>query len=150
VWHGARRELPFVFAAGSVASAGAAATILTPPEYAGPARRLAVGGAFAELGSMEYMKHRLGDFLAEPYQDGDSALYHRLARFCSLAGAALVGFGGRRRRPAAVGGGALILAGAALARWSVFRAGFRSARDPKYTVVPQRGGSEDGSAGVRR
>jgi hypothetical protein len=23
-------------------------------------------------------------------------------------------------------------------RWSVFKAGFQSARDPKYTVVPQR------------
>jgi hypothetical protein len=23
-------------------------------------------------------------------------------------------------------------------RWSVFRAGFQSARDPRYTVIPQR------------
>jgi hypothetical protein len=32
----------------------------------------------------------------------------------------------------------MVLAGAALERWSVFKAGFQSARDPKYTVIPQR------------
>ncbi len=30
------------------------------------------------------------------------------------------------------------LAGAAYERWAIFRARFQSARDPKYTVVPQR------------
>ena len=50
VWHEARRELPFVFAAGAAASAGAAATVAhARPRDAGPARRLAVGGAVAEL-----------------------------------------------------------------------------------------------------
>ena len=44
VRHGARRELPLVFAASSVASAGSAAAILTFTQEAGPARRLAVGG----------------------------------------------------------------------------------------------------------
>jgi hypothetical protein len=43
-----------------------------------------------------------------------------------------------RRRAGAVVGGALLLAGGAFQRWAVFRAGFASARDPKYTVVPQR------------
>lgn len=32
----------------------------------------------------------------------------------------------------------MVLAGAALERWSVFKSGFQSARDPKYTVIPQR------------
>jgi hypothetical protein len=31
-----------------------------------------------------------------------------------------------------------MLAGSLALRWSVFRAGFQSARDPRYTVVPQR------------
>jgi hypothetical protein len=138
VWHEARRELPLVFAASSAASAGAAAAILTPVEYAGPARRLAVGGALLEIGSVELMKRRLGGFLAEPYEQGEPARYDRLAKVCSGVGAALVALGGRRRRSAAVVGGALTLAGAALARWSVFKAGFLSARDPRYTVEPQR------------
>jgi hypothetical protein len=31
------------------------------------------------------------------------------------------------------------LSGAVLERWAVFKAGFESARDPRYTVAPQRG-----------
>jgi hypothetical protein len=34
---------------------------------------------------------------------------------------------------------ALGLAGEVALRWSVFKAGFQSARDPRYTVEPQRG-----------
>lgn len=38
-WHEGRRDLPFLFAAGAAASAGAAGVLTTPPEHAGPARR---------------------------------------------------------------------------------------------------------------
>jgi DMSO reductase anchor subunit len=138
VWHEARRELPFVFAASSAASAGATAVILTPPEDAGPARRLAVGGALAEIGATEYMKHRLGELVAEPYEKEEAGRFDKLSKVLAGAGAALTALAGRRRRSAAVVGGALILAGAALERWAVFKAGFQSARDPKYTVLPQR------------
>jgi len=138
VWHEARRVLPFLFAASSAASAGAAAAILTPIEDAGPARRLAFGGALVELGGTEAMKRRLGDFLAEPYEGGEAGRLDGLSKACSGLGAAVMALAGRRRRSAAVGGGVLILAGAVLERWSVFRAGFQSARDPKYTVMPQR------------
>jgi hypothetical protein len=138
VWHGARRELPFVFAASSTASAGAAAAILTPIEEAGPARRLAVGGAIAELVLTEVMKRRLGKLLAEPYDEGEAGRYEKIARALTGAGAALMGLAGRKRRLAAIAGGALVLAGAVTERWAVFKAGFQSARDPKYTVMPQR------------
>ena len=139
VWHEARRELPLLFAASSAASAGAAAAILTPTRYAGPARRLAVGGALLEIGAAEAMKRRLGHFLAEPYEEeGEAGRFDKLSKACSGMGAAVMALAGRRRRTAAVAGGALILAGAALERWSVFKAGFQSARDPKYTVMPQR------------
>jgi hypothetical protein len=37
-----------------------------------------------------------------------------------------------------VGGSALVLAGELALRWSVFKAGFQSARDPRYVVIPQR------------
>src|SRR5215218_1176868 len=138
VWHEARRDLPLVFAASSAASAGAAAAILTPVEDAGPARRLAVGGALFEIGAMEAMKRRLGDFLAEPYEQDEADRYDKIAKGLSSLGAAVTAFGGRKSRLAAIAGGALILAGAACERWSVFKAGFQSARDPKYTVMPQR------------
>lgn len=138
VWHEARRELPLVFAASSAASAGAAAVILTPVDEAGPARRLAAGGVLAEIGAVELMKRRLGGFLAEPYETEEAGRFDKLSKVFSVAGAALTVFAGRRRRSAAVAAGAMILTGATLERWSVFRAGFQSARDPKYTVMPQR------------
>jgi formate-dependent nitrite reductase membrane component NrfD len=138
VWHEARRELPLVFAASSAASAGAGAAILTSMEDAGPARRLAVGGALLEIGAVQAMKRRLGRFLAEPYEQEEAGRYDKLAKTLSGLGAAMTAIAGRKRRSAAVAGGALILAGAACERWSIFRAGFQSARDPKYTVMPQR------------
>jgi hypothetical protein len=137
VWHEARRELPVIFAASSAASAGAAAAMLTSARDAAPARRLAVGGALAELGTMQMMKRSLGPFLAEPYEKDEAGRFDKLSKVCTGVGAALMALFGRRRAPA-VAGGALILAGSALARWSIFRAGFQSARDPKYTVMPQR------------
>jgi hypothetical protein len=39
-----------------------------------------------------------------------------------------------------------VLAGALCERWSVFKAGFQSARDPQYTVGPQRRRVEGGTA----
>ena len=138
VWHEARRELPLVFAASSAASAGAAAAILTPIEDAGPARRLAVGGALLEVGAVELMKRRLGKLLAEPYEGGKPKRYDRLAKALSGLGAVVTAFGGRKWRSGAVAGGALILAGAVCERWSVYEAGFTSSRDPKYTIMPQR------------
>jgi hypothetical protein len=138
VWHEARRELPLIFAASSAASAGAAAAILTPIGDAGPARRLVIGGVLVELGVVEAMKRRLGAFLAEPYEGGKAGRFDKLAKTLSGLGAAVTAFGGRKRRSAAIAGGALILAGAACERWSIFEAGFQSARDPKYTVMPQR------------
>ncbi len=138
VWHEARRDLPLVFAASSAASAGAAAAILTPVGDAGPARRLAVGGALIELGAVEFMKRRLGKFLAEPYEGGKPGRSDKLSKALSGIGAAITAFAGRKSRTAAIAGGALILAGAVLERWSIYEAGFPSSRDPKYTVMPQR------------
>lgn len=138
VWHEARRELPVVFAAGAALSAGAAATALTPPEHAAPARRLTVIGAIAELSSMLLMEQRLGE-LGEPYSTGDAGKSKRIATALVGAGAVAVAGWGRRSRPAAITGAAAVLAGAALERLSVFEAGFQSAADPKYVVAPQRG-----------
>jgi hypothetical protein len=42
-----------------------------------------------------------------------------------------------------------VLAGEAAMRWSVFKAGFQSARDPKYTVEPQRARADAARAGSR-
>jgi hypothetical protein len=137
VWHEAGRELPMVFAGSAMASAGAAATILTPAADAGPARRLAAVGAAVELGAVGAMERRLGE-LAEPYHQGPAGRYARLARGCTVLGAATVAVAGARRRWAAVAGSGLLLAGSAFERLAVYKAGFQSARDPKYVVKPQR------------
>jgi hypothetical protein len=137
VWHEARHELPFLFGASAAASAGAASAIAVPPSEAGPARRLAVGGALVENALMLAMEKRLG-LVGEPYRQGESGRYARVAKACTLSGAALLAGPGRRSRVAAAAGGALVLAGEVALRWSVFKAGFQSARDPKYTVIPQR------------
>jgi hypothetical protein len=77
------------------------------------------------------MDRRLGE-LAEPYRSGKPGRLARTAKACTLAGAALLAW--RRART----GAPLLVAGAALERWAVFTAGRASARDPKYTVAPQR------------
>jgi hypothetical protein len=137
IWHEARHSLPVVFAAGAAASAGAAATMLTPARHAAPARRLALIGSLVELGGVQAMEHRLGD-LADPYHGPDVELFTRSARLLTATGALLIAGAARRSRTAAVAGGALVLAGALAERWSVFKSGFGSAGDPKYTVGPQR------------
>jgi hypothetical protein len=136
-WHEARQELPFVFGAGAAMSAGAAGVILTPPRHAAPARRLALVGAVAEVGLKETMEKRLGA-LGEPYKEGAGELFGHLSRGAVSAGAAVLALRGKRSRAAAVLGGALLSAGALAARWSVFKAGFKSAADPRYVVGPQR------------
>jgi hypothetical protein len=54
-----------------------------------PARRLAVGGAIAELVLTEVMKRRLGGLLAEPYEKEEAGRYEKIARTLTGAGAAL-------------------------------------------------------------
>jgi Polysulphide reductase, NrfD len=132
VWHEARRELPFVFAASAAATAGAAVTVATPPKHAGAARALAIGGGLAEVALAQLMEHRLGE-LGEPYHQGRAGRYGRLAKGALAGGALALG-----ARGATTAGAALVMAGSLLERWAIFRAGFQSAADPKYTVGPQR------------
>jgi DMSO reductase anchor subunit len=136
-WQEARRELPFVFGSGAAMSAGAAAAMVTPTAKAAPARRLALAGAVLELTSKQLMEQRLGE-LGEPYRTSEGKRLSGLGMGCICAGGALMARFGGRSRPAAVAAGALLSAGAIGARWSVFKAGFGSAADPKYTVSPQR------------
>jgi hypothetical protein len=135
-WHEAWHELPWLFVAGSAASAGGIAAALTPPEEAGPARRLTVVGAVAKLLAADRMEKRLGD-LGEVYREGRAGRCSRLSQWCTGAGAAIMLLFGRRR-PGAVVGGTLVATGAAFQRFAVAAAGEQSAEDPKYVVGPQR------------
>jgi DMSO reductase anchor subunit len=136
VWHEARRELPFIFAAESAASAGAGSALLLHPRDAAPARRVAVLGVLASELASSTMRRNLG-IHAEVYEQGEAGRYEKLAKAGGLAGAALLAARGRSRA-ASAGGSALVLGSVLARRWSIFRAGFQSARDPRYTVEPQR------------
>jgi hypothetical protein len=152
VWHDARFELPFVFAAGAATSAGAVATMAAPVHEAGAARRLAVGGAVVEVVLTQAMERRLkSQGVGAPYHEGPAGLLAKLATVLTSLGAALVALRGGRSRAAAVGGGALLTAGAVAERWAIFRAGFQSARRPQDTIDPQRERIEQGrSSGAAR
>jgi hypothetical protein len=136
-WHEARRELPFVFAGSSLASAGGACMALTPRPHAGPARALAIAGALVELTADTCMQRRLDPVVRRSYNGEPPRTLHRAARACAVGGACAAAAGGRSRA-AAVAGGAALVAGAALQRWAIFKAGIASSRDPEQTVVPQR------------
>jgi hypothetical protein len=142
-WHEARRELPFVFGSGAALSAGAAALALTPPGAAAPARRLAVAGAILESGTNELMHKRLGEH-GEVFKEGQAARFTKLSRATIATGTLLAATRAGSSRAAAVAAGALLSIGAVSARWSVFRAGFQSASDPRYVIGPQRRAVERG------
>jgi len=137
VWHAGRKELPWIFGASASASAGAAACVTVAPREAGLARRLAIAGVLAEGVGMQLMERRLG-MHREVYKQGEAGKYARAAKGLASAGALLLATKGRKSRAAAIAGGAMICAGELSLRWSVYKAGFQSARDPKYTVQPQR------------
>ena len=137
VWHDGRRELPWLFGASASASAGGVAAMLVPPDEAGPARRLAVAASLAELGLSQTMEHRLGETGAV-YHEGAAGRFGKASKLLTATGAAVLATRGRRSRGAQALGGALVCAGGMCLRWSVYKAGIQSARDPKYTVGPQR------------
>ena len=137
-WHDARREMPFLFAGGAIASAGAFAVLTTPIADAAIARRALLAGVLLENAASVVMERRVGKFIFEPYKSGKGGVYHSLARVLTLGGAALGGMFGSRSRRTAIAASILVLAGAAAERFAVFYAGFGSANDPKYVVEPQR------------
>jgi hypothetical protein len=144
LWQEARSTLPFVFAAGAAASAGAVTLAVAPAGQGAPARRVAVAGAAAELAGQALMERRLGQ-LAEPYRQGAAGHLARLAKVLTASGGVLLAGPVGRQRRATLAGAGLLAAGALAARWSVFRAGFQSAADPGYTVGPQRRRRERGA-----
>ena len=135
-WHDAHRELPFVFAGSAVTAAGGLGMLAVRPDGAGQAVRFAVLGAAAELTAKSLLLQRLGP-AAEPYEKGQAGTLMEAGEVLTSAGLAGAVLAGRSRAAAALSGAAL-MAASALTRFGVFEAGRASARDPKYTVGPQR------------
>ena len=135
-WHEGYREMPYLFAGSAAGAAGGLGLLAVRPAAAAPARDLAVLGAAVELIAKRRLLARLGD-LAEPYETGTPGTILRLAEVLTAGGLAGAALGGKSRAVSALSGASL-LAASALTRFGVFEAGRASARDPKYTVVPQR------------
>ena len=135
-WHAAYRELPFVFVGSAAAASGGFALVTAPRHETGPARRMAVGGAVLELVAERQMERSMG-MTAEPLHTGKAGRLMQASKALTAAGAVGALFSGRSRALGVLSGAAL-LAGSACTRFGVFEAGQESARDPKYTVVPQR------------
>jgi formate-dependent nitrite reductase membrane component NrfD len=135
-WHEAHRELPYVFVSSAATAAGGLGLVLVRSEQAEPARNLAVAGAVAELVARRLLIKRLGP-AAEPYQSGRAGYLMKAAEILTVGGLSAAALGGRNRVVAALAGAALV-ASSAFTRFGIFHAGRTSARDPKYTVVPQR------------
>ncbi len=145
--------MPFLFAGSATAAAGGLGMLAVSPAQAAQAARFAMLGAAAELTVKRLLLRRLGPAAAEPYQKGRAGAMMRASEVLTAAGLAGTGLAGKGRAAAALSGAAL-MAASALTRFGVFEAGRAGARDPKYTVGPQRlrlrERGETGSAGNRR
>ncbi|MFD2765145.1 NrfD/PsrC family molybdoenzyme membrane anchor subunit [Micromonospora eburnea] len=135
-WHEAYPELPAIFAGSALASGAGVGLLAAPTAQAGPARRFAVAGAALELWGAHRVENRLG-LLSEPYATGTAGRLLRAGRALTAAGVTGALLGRRNRTLSALSGGAL-LAAALCTRFGIFHGGVASARDPRYTVVPQR------------
>lgn len=136
-WHEGHRELPFLFV-GSAATAGAGLALMgSPVAETVPVRRLAVAGACVELVAERLMEHSLG-MVSETLEAGPAGRKIRAAKALTVLGAAGAALIAGRSRPGAALAGAALVAGSLCTRLGIFEAGMASARDPKYTVVPQR------------
>jgi formate-dependent nitrite reductase membrane component NrfD len=135
-WHDGYREMPFVFVGSAATAAGGLGMLSAPVREAGPARRLAMAGALLEIAAQHRMESSMG-MTAEPMRVTTAGIFIHTNKALTAIGALGAAFSGRSRSLSAASGLAL-LAGSALGRFGIFEAGQQSARDPRYTVVPQR------------
>src|SRR4051812_38777593 len=94
-WQEAHRKLPFVFGGSGAQAAGGLAMLLVPLDQAGPARRMALGGAAVELLAAESILRRRG-LSAEPYEQGRPGRLMKVARAATTVAAAVTVLAGRR------------------------------------------------------
>src|SRR5690625_3589590 len=136
-WYETREDLPFLFASSASLASGGLAMVLTPVDESGPARRMALLGVVGDLIASRVMEERMDPVAAEPLHEGRPARMLRLSDVLAVAGGLGTLLGGRRRGVAALSGLAL-LGASALTRFGVFEAGIASAKDPRYTIEPQK------------
>ena len=145
-WHAGYREMPYVFAGSAASAAGGLGLLAIRPAEREPGPqpgrrrrgRRAGGQATADQAAGRHPRARV---LARPGRAVRGGPDRR------RAAAGRDPDRGRRWRGRCSGGAAApsprwpassLLAASALTRYGIFEAGLASARDPKYTIVPQR------------
>ena len=139
-WHDAHREMPYVFAGSAASAAGGLAMLTVPAGQEGQAVTFALLGAATELTAKQLLVRRLGE-TAAPYHKGRPGKLMRIAEVLTATGLAGGALGWRSRSvsgPVIRASGLALVAASALTRFGVFEAGQESARDPGYTIGPQR------------
>ena len=137
-WAASYRHLPFVFAGSACAASGGNAMVWTPVKYAAPARRLAVLGAAVDVVALHQLERHLeSEGVVEPLHTGTPGRLNKASLALNLTGLAATLTVGRTRVGAVVAGAAFAV-GSACTRFAIFGAGMASAKDPKYTIDPQR------------
>ncbi len=136
-WNATHRDLPFVFVSSASLAASGLAMVTTPVAETGPARVLAVLGVAGDITAMKLMERRMDPVAAEPLHHGQAGTLLRWSERLAVAGGLGALLGGRHRAVAALSGLALLSA-SALTRFGVFEAGIHAAKDPRYTVEPQK------------
>ena len=150
LWQAARRELPVLFGASGMASAGAVLELF--PD-SGASRKVThwygTAGKVVALGAMVALERSAprAPRVTEPLRTGVTGMLWRAGFGLTLAGLIASGLRNRSRSRERIAA-ALTLAGAMAMRLAVFHGGKRSARDPRATFEGQRAGM--GAAELRR
>lgn len=138
-WAESRHHLPFVFAGSASAAASGNAMVWTPVEHAGPARLLALIGSATDLVAINRLEKHLDEQgVGEPLHHGTPGKLNKASLALNAAGFVGTALFARRSRVASVLSGAFFVAGSVCTRFAIFEAGLESAKDPKYTMAPQR------------
>ncbi len=136
-WNEGRRTMPSLFAATSAAAAGAWGMAFTGSKDGAIARRFALLGAVGTLVASRRLKAEVGPILKESFKAKEAKKLEKAASGLTMAGAACTLLA-KRSRALAVIASALLFFGALAEKFSVYRAGYVSAKDPKYAVTLQR------------
>jgi Polysulphide reductase, NrfD len=136
-WNDAKDDLPFVFVSSASLAASGLALVTTPVRETVPARALAVLGVVGDVVATRVMEHRMDPVAVEPLTSGLPGKLMTWSERLAIAGGLGAAFGGRNRWVAALSGAALVTA-SAFTRFGVFYAGKDSAKDPRYTIEPQK------------
>ena len=136
-WNAAYRHLPFVFVSSATMAGCGLSLVTTTTAETAPVRALAAAAALSDVASMKLMESQMDPVAAEPLHEGRPGAMLRWSERLALAGGLGAAVLGHNRAGAVVSGVAL-MAASALTRFGVFEAGMESARDPRYTVEPQR------------